>query len=269
MRRLVFFSVLVLAPAWANATDMPRVASVNVCTDQLVMLLADPEQIVSLSQLSDDPRSSVLADEAKAFPKNDAQAETLAVQAPDIVVGGAYNDPAMISLLRSIGISVALFPITSSLKAIPEEIRLMGGLLKQEAKAEALARRFERDLAKFDPPRPDAPLAAFFMPNGYALGAGTLSHDILVAGGARNLSVELGVQGNGTLSIEQVLLSHPDLLISTQPYEGFSRSEEMVTHPALAEFPVMNSTVHWVCGTPFVIDAIRDVSQQVRALDRR
>jgi len=256
-----------LVPSGAGASDLPRVVSVNVCTDQLVLLLAEPEQIVSLSPLSVDPRTSVMAQEAVNYSTNNAQSETIAMQNPDVVVAGAFNDPAFLRMLESISIKVETFPITSALSDIPDEIRKMGQVLDQSDKAEAIAAQFETDLARLPPPAEDAPLAAFFLPNGFSLGAGTLSHDILVAGGARNLSVELGIQGNGTVSLEQVILHQPDLLIGAQPFGGFSQSEEMATHPALAAFPVLHSSVAWVCGVPSVLDAVSQVSEKVDALD--
>ena len=59
------------------------------------------------------------------------------------------------------------------------------------------------------------PLAAFFYPNGFALGAGTLSYSILTAGGARNPSVDLGFAGNGRVSLEEIVLNEPDFLIGS------------------------------------------------------
>ncbi len=239
MRRLLTLISLVLAPMWASASDMPRVVSVNVCTDQLIMLLADPAQVVSLSQLSDDPRASVMAEEAKRFAKNNGRAEVIAVQNPDIVVAGEYNDPALIALLRSIGIEVVQFPVTRSLDDIPQELRKMGAVLGRHSKAETLATALERDLENRPVVTDTAPLAAFFLPNGYALGAGTLSHDILVAGtGVRGLS---GDRGRTT---------------------GFSESGLI----ALSQFPVLNTTVEWVCGTPFVMNAVAQVAERVGRL---
>lgn len=266
MRGLWALMMIALAPVWASAETLPRVVSLNVCTDQLVMMLADPAQVVSLSLLSDDPRSSVMAGQASAFPKNNGRAEVIAVQEPDVVVAGEYNDPALVALLRAIGFEVVQFPVTTSLQSIPAEIRKMGEVLGQVPRAEQIALAMENDLAALPGPGANAPLAAFFFPNGYALGAGTLSHEILVAGGARNLSVELGFLGNGTLSIEEVIVNQPDLLIGAQRYDGFSQSEDMVTHPALAQFPVLYSSVDWVCGTPSVIQAVAEVAEWVARL---
>lgn len=266
MWRLVTPVAFALASFGASASDAPRVVSVNVCTDQLVMLLADPAQIISLSDLSDDPRSSAMAEDAAQFSKNNSQAEVIALQNPDIVVAGAYTNPSLVALLRSIGIEVVQFPITQSLREIPDDIRRMGALLGQEDKARALAADLDAELQGLPAVQEDAPLAAFFMPNGFSVGAGTLSHDILTAGGARNLSDDLGFDGIGTLTLEQVILHQPDLLIGSQRFDGFSLSEEMVSHPALTGFPVLQTSVDWVCGTPSVMNAIASVQDRVGEL---
>lgn len=263
MRRLTPVILALALTTGAGASELPRVVSVNVCTDQLVLMLAEPEQIVSLSAIADSARSSSMADEARAFAKNNNRAESIAVQEPDVVVAGQWSDPALVNMLRSIDIEVVQFPLTASLAEIPDQIREMGRVLRQDAKAETLALEVEAELAA----RPDvhdaAPLAAFFFPNGFALGAGTLSHDILTAGGARNLSVDLGFAGNGRLSLEQVVLEQPDFLVGAPSYSGFSRSEEMTTHPSLEGFPMMHSSPDWVCGTPHALRAVADVAAMV------
>lgn len=54
-----------VAPAFAAA--LPRIASMNVCTDQLLIPLADPEQILGLSRYSRDRFESWAADDAHRF----------------------------------------------------------------------------------------------------------------------------------------------------------------------------------------------------------
>jgi iron complex transport system substrate-binding protein len=264
--RLLALTSVALAPTWASASDLPRVVSVNACTDQLVMMLADPEQVISLSALYDDPRASVMTDTAGRFTKNNGQAESIAVENPDVVVANVYDDPSLIGLLRAVGIEVIQFPVTTALTDIPAEIRRMGKILSQEARASEIATRLEQEIEAIPALGEDAPLAAFFFPNGYALGAGTLSHDILTAAGVRNLSVQLGFKGNGTLSLEQVILNQPDLLIGSRPFDGHSLSEDIATHPALSSFPTLNTSVDWVCGTPFVMRAVADVRDRINAL---
>lgn len=68
-------------PLPANAADIAqRVVSINVCTDQLAMLLAREGQLQSVSYLSRDPQLSVMADKAERLPINHAQAEEVFLQ---------------------------------------------------------------------------------------------------------------------------------------------------------------------------------------------
>lgn len=264
--RLATLMCVMLAASAASADNLPKVVSVNVCTDQFVMLLADPSQVLSLTVLSDDPQSSAMADRAGDFAQNNGRAESIALEQPDLVVASEYTDPALLNMLRQIGIEVVQFPAITALADIPAQLRQFGAVLGRDEVAEGMAQSFEAQLRAMPEVDEKAPLAAFFYPNGYALGAGTLSHDILTAGGARNLSVELGMQGGGRLSLEQVILNRPDMLIGAPNYGGFSRSEEVTTHPALSHFPMLHSTPDWVCGTPRTLRAVAQVAEMVAQL---
>lgn len=266
MSRLLTLAIFTLAASVASASDLPKVVSVNVCTDQFVMLLADPAQVSSISDLSDDPQSSAMADMAGAFAKNNGRAETIVIEEPDVVVAGEWSDPALLTMLRTVGIEVVQFPVITALADIPDQLRRMGAVLNREDVAEQHATEFDTRLSAFSGTNDTAPIAAFFYPNGYSLGAGTLSHDILTKGGARNLSVELGMKGGGRLALEQVVLRQPDLLIGAPSYSGFSRSEELTSHPALRGLPMVHSGPDWTCGTPRTLNAVAQVASYVENL---
>src|SRR5918997_3768618 len=75
-----FFSILSLmifvaarAPALADAPQ--RVVSFNLCADQLVVGLADPQQIAGLSPFAADAELSVVAEQARPFPRPDQRSE--------------------------------------------------------------------------------------------------------------------------------------------------------------------------------------------------
>jgi len=250
-------------PAKVYAQDLPRVVSMNLCTDQMVLLLADPEQIVSLSRLARDPRSSSLAQEAEAYPQNAGGAEEIYLSDPDLVLAGRYSDKATLAMLRHLGLQVAQMPLTKKLDDIPAQIRQMGNLLRQPSRADTMARQVEQTLAAQPALTPDAPVAAFYYPNGYSLGVDTLGHDIVTTGGLRNLSQKLGRQNSGRLALEELVMNAPDLLVTTQPYRGGSRSEEIMLHPALAQYAQTDRMVYsspdWVCGTPLALRAVQDV----------
>src|SRR6185436_10957095 len=69
--------------AAAAAAPLPTVASINLCADQHVLALADPEQILTVSWLAADPEESMLASEARLHTLNYGTAEELLNFAPD------------------------------------------------------------------------------------------------------------------------------------------------------------------------------------------
>src|SRR5260370_10802291 len=78
------FGGVLLAPSLA--ASLPRIASMNVCTDQLLIPLADPEQILGLSRFSRDASQSFAADDARRYPILSGSAEYILVLTPDIAV---------------------------------------------------------------------------------------------------------------------------------------------------------------------------------------
>jgi len=229
----------------------------NLCTDQLAMMLAAPGQLVSVSRIALDPVSSAMSAEAAAYPINAGIAEEVFALAPDLVLGGTYTDPFAVQMLRDLGIEVVQFPIVSQLSDIPDVVRQMGAALGRVATADILAREVEARLDTISNVTDEGvPEAAFFFANGYSLGAGTLSHDIVTKAGFANLAERLGRSGGGRLSLEELLLNRPDVLVSAQPYPAASRSEEIMAHPALDGIPRVASGPEWVCGTPLTLRAL-------------
>ncbi len=243
----------------------------NLCTDQLAMLLADPGQLLSVTRVASDPLSSPMTDEARKYPLNNGRAAEIFLMAPDVVVAGSFSDPVVVAMLRRLGLRVEQFPITSALEDIPAQLRRMGEVLGQPERAEAMARGAEARLAAYRKARGTGPLAAFFYANGYALGPGTLAHDIVTAAGFANLSETLGFSGGGRLPLETLVLNSPDVLISGQPYPGASRAEDVASHPVLARYfesdRVILSGPEWVCGTPLTLDAVDRLIAARRALN--
>ncbi|KMK65732.1 ABC transporter substrate-binding protein [Puniceibacterium sp. IMCC21224] len=263
----------VLIGAAQADTDVPSVVSMNLCTDQLAMLLAAPGQLLSVTRVSADPKSSPMAEAAAAYPLNNGHAEEIALFQPDIVLAGAYSDPLAIDMLRRIGVRVVQFPLTYALAEIPDQIRQIGQALNRPDAAEDMARDVERRLDSLPAVPEHRPLAAFFYANGYSLGTGTLGDDILTSAGFENLSTRLGRSQSGALPLEILVLAQPDALVSSMPYGGASRAEDLPQHPALrryvAEDRVLFSTADWVCGTPFTLRAVEEMAAARLALTQR
>nr|WP_242509560.1 ABC transporter substrate-binding protein [Rhodovulum imhoffii] len=248
----------------AQADPPRRVVSINLCTDQLAMLLAGPGQLLSVSRIGADPMSSPMAEVAQAFHTNSGGAEEIFLLRPDLVLAGRYSNPATLDMLRRLGVPVVQVPMTYSLQEVPDRLREVGRVLGREDRAEALIAAFETRLARIRPGGA-GPEAALFSANGFTQGAGTLSHDILQAAEFSNLSARWGRQGSGYLSLEEIVMAQPDLIVMSRPYPGTSRAEELLRHPALGRFAatgrIATSGPDWTCGTPHVLDAVARLAE--------
>ena len=89
LRRRVYREMPV---ASVNRTaELPRVVSMNVCTDQLLLSLADPVQILGLSRFSRDDWQSWAAADARRYPRLSGGAEDVLVLKPDVVMFDALD----------------------------------------------------------------------------------------------------------------------------------------------------------------------------------
>ena len=263
------FALAFALPALAEAPR--RVVSMNLCTDQLTMLLAAPGQLVSVSHLAQDPQSSAMAAEAAAFPVNHGMAEEVLAFQPVLVLAGAWTHRQTVDLLRRVGMPVETFAPDSDIPGIRDSIRRMGAALGREEAAEAMIARFDADLAALDPGPPPRPRAALYAANGYSSGSASLSGQIVALGGFDNIADAAGLPSGGVLPLEVLLLSDPDLLILDQHYRGHSRAEEILDHPALraarAWIPAaLTSSPDWVCGTPYILRAASQLQDARRGL---
>ncbi len=265
--RLISFTLAawlaLAAGAYAQGETPARVVSMNLCTDQFAMLLAAPGQLISVSAIASDPLVSPMAAIAAAYPVNYGAAEQIFLLQPDLVVAGVWSNPAVVSMLRRLGIRVELFELEDSLSDIAPQLARMGALLGRETEAQSLITTFETDLEALTNPT-GGPRAAFYSANGYTSGTNSMAHEVVTAAGFTHIADELQRSASGQLALELLVLAAPDLIISSQLYPGSSRSEEILRHPAFRALVAAgngyDSGPEWVCGTPAVLGALRDLA---------
>lgn len=235
-----------------------RVVSMNLCTDQIAMLLAAPGQLISVSDLARDPRMSPMATEAQAYPINYGRAEEIYLMRPDLVIAGQYASGPTVDMLRRLGLRVEVLPPAESIAAIRNEISRIGALLGREAAAADLLARFETGLAAARS-ETDRGRAALYYANGYTSGRETLAGEILAAAGYENVAADYGITTTTALPLELLVMARPAKLITGAKWPGQSRGEEILDHPALARTAPQAAEVtdrDWICGTPYILRAI-------------
>lgn len=256
--------VLAAAPAAGDEAAKPRrVASLNVCVDQLLLLMAEPARIASLTYWAVDPGFSNMAAEARGFPLNRGRAEDILAVRPDLVLAGDYTGHATVALLRRVGVRVETVPLATDLPGVRANIARVAALIGERAKGAALLADFDRRLAAVRAatvaPRP---LVALYQTSGYTATPGTLGHAVFEAAGLENLAARQGLAVAGRLSIEAIATAPLEaLIVSDGEGSGASLNRETLAHPALrrrlAALPsiVLPSRI-LVCDTPHVLEAV-------------
>lgn len=249
-----------LALALPAAAEPRRVVSLTVCTDQMVMLLADRDQIAGLSRLAADEAISPYADLAKGHRLHGARTEEVLALKPDLVVAGGFARKETVELLGRLGVPMFEMPYVTTAAEVPAALRSMGKALGREARAEALARAMEERLAGRQVIRAGAPSAAVWRPGGYVPGDRGLASDVLRLAGYRNIGGGLLRRPNGRVEIETLLRYPPDLLVQdSRSPDKPTQSQVMLAHPALESLAGIASIdlplKFWLCASPAALEA--------------
>lgn len=267
------FLALCALIGWAGlAIAQPvRVVSINLCTDQLAMLLAGPDQLYSVSFLASDLRVSAMTSEAESYLINHGLAEEIYLMQPDLVVASAYSTRATVDLLRRLDVPVVLFEPSYSLSDVRARISQMGEALQRQGAAAAMLADFYARLATLTAEVEQNPRAVLYYANGYTSGDNTLAGQILLAAGFANAASAAGYMAGQKLPLEVLAMTDPEIVITARPYPGASRSEGILDHPVVRTLRNSHAgatmTDHdWVCGTPYVLRAIANLVTARQAL---
>lgn len=248
----------------ATAQEPPaRVVSINVCTDQLAMLIASEGQLVSVSHLAADPHSSAMAGEAAGYPANHGLAEEVFLMRPDLVLSGAYTARATVALLRRLGFHVEDFAPANDFDDVRNDIERIGKLLHREERAAELLAELDAGLAELAALPASEKSAISWSSNSYATGAGTLGDAVMQAAGLKNMAAERGITGGARVPLEMLLAERPDLVVTgSTAYDRPALAQENFSHPAFRAFTKDGGRASvpdalWICGAPFTLEAAR------------
>ncbi|MSO64960.1 MAG: ABC transporter substrate-binding protein [Alphaproteobacteria bacterium] len=254
-----------LAVAAGADTKPQRVVSMNLCTDQLVMLLADRSVIKSLYRTSTDPAFSYVADNIAGIPLNRGAAEGVLAFRPDVVIAGTYTTRATVALLRRLGTRVIELPIAESFAEIRSQLAQLGQALGEDERAGAIVADMDRRLAAVRASAP--PRSAILLgPNLFSNGRGSLMDEVFRLAGLRNVAADLGLMGYGRLDLERIVAAAPEVLVIPAGVRAHpSLAASLLRHPALRRLGRDGTVVNlpsalWTCAGPFTVEAVEQLA---------
>jgi len=242
-----------LLPATAPAGAAPRhVVSLNLCTDELLLLLAAPEQIASVTSLAHDPLESPLWRTARRYPANDGSLLSVAPLRPDLVLatGGGGRDRDAIA--RSLGARIVTLPYPTTLGDMIASVRTVARALGRAQDGEAVAARIAA--ARADAPRRTRD-TIFLTGGGRTIAPDGLGAQWLALAGLRQRPIP-----GERVSIETLLIHPPAILLRSDYRAGqMSREADWLAQPALRRVPSRRITIEgrrWTCMGPTLLPEI-------------
>lgn len=242
-------SALAIALAGAASAAPGRVASVNLCTDEMLLLLARPDEIASISILSQDPLETALWRQARRFPSNDGTIEQVLAARPRAILNMGGGGRSRAYLARRIGIYPVDIVLPTSLDDVIANLRRVAVLLGDVHRADPWVRRLQA-LRRSAPKTAEDTI--------WISGGGfTLSPDSLGAQWLRLAGLKQRPLAGGKATLETLLTAPPkDLVISDYRSGQMSGGVRWLSHPVVRQTRsrrLITDGRAWTCMGPLMI----------------
>ena len=261
--------LLVGASIPAIAAQPHRVASLNLCVDQILLEFLPKDRIALLSQLANDKGLSHQALRTVSIPRFDGSVESIIRLDPDLVLGGQFTATNTVRALRRLGYEVQLFNMPETLQGAQQfvlDIAQKVGVAPAAQRKIAAMNVQLNDLQSA--PATARPKALIYLPNGLTVGSDTLKGELVERAGMINLATKSGINGYGEIPLETVVQLQPDvLLFDSAELDLPSMAQKMLNHPALQRLHMKSvaiSTSSWICPGTMNVDAINQLIMAAR-----
>ncbi|MGY3486640.1 iron complex transport system substrate-binding protein [Bradyrhizobium sp. USDA 4011] len=276
MRRLAAVAAAAWLMSYAAASAAgPRIVSMNVCNDQLVLSLADPDQILGLSRFSRDAWQSWAAEQAQNFPRLSGEAEDVLLLKPDLVVVSLFDKRATRDLLKANGLHLVEFTVPRTLDEVRDQIRAMGDVLQHPDRARAEIARLDAAIARARAAADGHHYRVLPVERrGFVAGRSSLISSLLAATGLSNAAGELGLDAGGFASLEAIVKLRPDfILVSEAGDRAQDEGRAFLLHPALERFYPADKRIVvperlTVCGGVMLADALDRLTAELQRVTR-
>lgn len=219
----------------ASAAALPRIVSMNVCTDQVLIKLADPAQIIGLSRFS---RDAWVTDDTRRFPILSGGAEEVLVLRPDVVVASLFDKRSTRELLKANGLHLAEFAVPQNLAEARNQIREMGEISGHPDRAASEISRLDAALARARQAVAEKHYRVLPLTRrGWVAGSDSFLGALLTETGLFSAAGELGFDSGGYASLEAIVDLKPDFILVSQAGDhAGDDGQAFLLHPALQRF---------------------------------
>ena len=236
------------------------IASLNLCTDEYLLLLARPQEIATVSFLSQDPLESPLWKAARQHPSNRGSLEEVLGQRPNLVLTMGGGGRATSLIARRLGIrAVDLRPV-SEVDDVAFNFRAVAAALGEPGRAKPWLARLAKLRATAPAKRRDA---IWLSGGGRSIGVPSVGADWMSLAGLTQRPLP-----GDRVTLETLLTKPPVVLVQSRYRAGqVSRGTTWLNHPIVRKARAERLDADgrsWTCMGPLVIGEVERLRAQLR-----
>lgn len=240
------------------ASGAIRVASLNLCTDEYLLLLARPSEISSVTRLSQDPQESSLWKEARRYAANRGSLETALSAHPTMVLTMGGGGRSSREIARKMGLRSVDLPFPASIEDVERNMFRIATLLGNPGRATRWRQRLARLRAIQAKPRD----AIFLSANGLSLPSEGAGAQWMALAGFKQRPLQ-----GGRATLETLTLHAPKLILrSTYRRNQHSLGQAWLDHP-LARWArsesIWTDGRPWTCMGPLMLPEVERLGQKI------
>ncbi len=228
-----------------------RVASLDLCADEYLLLLARPNEIASVSRVAHDAADSVLWRHARRFPANRRELDSVIATRPTLILSTSGGGRATSLIAARLGIRALTLGYPASIAEVEQRMVQVATALGDARRASGWRRRLARLRAS---PLPQSD-AIFLGGGGHSLSAGSLGAQWMALAGFRQRALT-----GGRASLETLAVSPPKVLLrSTYRRSQPSLGQRWLDHPLARRSTARTIATDgrpWTCAGPLMLDEI-------------
>jgi iron complex transport system substrate-binding protein len=225
-----------------------RIASLDLCADEYLLLLARPNEIASVSRVAHDPADSVLWRRAQRFPANRRELESVITTRPTLLLSTSGGGRASSLIGERLRIRSLTLGYPASIAEVEQRMVLVAKALGDVRRARKWRQRLVR-LTTAPPPSRDT---IFLGSGGNSLGANSLGAQWMMLGGFRQRDLP-----GGRATLETLAISPPKVLLrSSYRRSQPSLGQRWLDHPLARRSRARTIDTDgraWTCGGPLMV----------------
>lgn len=233
------------------ASGALKVASLDLCADEYLLLLARPNEIASVSRVAHDRADSVLWRQARRSPANKRELDSIVATRPTLLLSTSGGGRATSLIAERLGIRSVTLGYPASVAEVEDRMLRVATALGDPRRASGWRRRLvhlrTNTLAQRD--------TIFLGSGGNSLSAGSLGAQWMALGGFRQRAL-----AGGRASLETLAATPPQVVLrSTYRRSQLSLGQRWLDHPLArrsAARTIDTDGRPWTCAGPLMVNEI-------------